>query len=322
MKVAGVSAENTVPSHDNAWYDARMPLAPTVYQSVAWHHAGFDVPADWEVTAYAIEPRQGRLEFSTRRGVEATYSWEPCRRAPSPVSIMNDFLARIAAPDATTRAEVTIEDCGLFSLGLAGEERPLQALLYRPTEAKLLRWVFDRRWHADMHTLRRILGSLRANDGAIRTYRLAGLDLRLPAGFEIESMAVYPANVMILFERADRVRVTARRWGLPEVILAGRPLTDFYRGFLAAQGCQVEAIEAAPLGPWEGARARYRQRGEHQLDRFMGRAWRDGLAWLWWQRAERRLYAFETIGPPGRPLPERAAVMGPPAGWPSGGELT
>jgi hypothetical protein len=46
------------------------------------------------------------------------------------------------------------------------------------------------------------------------------------------------------------------------------------------------------------ARATYKQRGEHQLDKFMGRFWEGGQAVMWHNTEEKRLYAIEQIGPP------------------------
>ena len=272
------------------------------WRKLAWHHGKFRVPADWEITSYAIEERIGRLEFSTRRGFVALVGWEPCKQEPDRETTMLAFLQRQApaagAEDKKRTRSLVTRTVGAFLIGHQDDARPCQALGYLPEQKTLIRWVFASAGGRLIEEVAvPILSSFEPNAGSLREYAVFGFDLRLPKEFELEQMAVYPANVMLAFESRAKARATFRRWGLPEVVLDGRSLPDFYAGFLARQHCRVSDVQPARFRGMDAARAAYRQRPERQMERCMGRFWRNGEAWLWHNREEQRLYAFEQIGP-------------------------
>ncbi len=278
-------------------------MSAAAMQAIAWHHFACDIPAAWEPARYAIEERAGRIEFVDRRHACAVVSWEPCAREPDRRTTMLAYLrarvlatrsGRAFAPEGFHAAET-----GIFLAGRHDDLPQVQALAWLPETRVLLRWIFDSA-QADGRLapwLDDVLRSYRPNEGALRLYRLFGLHVRLPAQYQIERMAVYPANVMIAFEGRDKRRVTCRRWGLPEHLLGGQPLTTFYSRILAADGAAVRRVESARVGRHEACRLRYDQRPVHQMERFFGRGWKNGEALLWHDREEARLYACEQIGP-------------------------
>ena len=171
-------------------------------------------------------------------------------------------------------------------------------------EGKIIRWVFPSSAPSHVDSLYpSILESFEPNNGDIREYGVYGLHFRLPRSYRIEAMNVLPANVMMTFESDRKARATFRRWGMPDVILQGKRLEEFYYSLLRAQGAAVMQIRATTMAGMDAVAARYEQRGEHHLDRFMGRRWKNGDARLWYNRDEQRLYAFEQIGPKGVELP-------------------
>ena len=191
---------------------------------VAWHHLRVEVPWTWEVTAYAIEDRVGRLEFNDRHGLLATIGWEPCDREPDRDGTMRVFLQNnVLGKDAARRvepADLEVADIGPFRLGWDRKGAgPCQALAWHRGRRKLLRWTFEPcvrtgglRWDA---ALRPILSTWGFNDGPETEYRLRGLHCRLPAGYELEDVVVLPANVKFVFEHAEhRRRAIFRRWGM------------------------------------------------------------------------------------------------------------
>ena len=94
---------------------------PPTTDLVAWHHLRVEVPWTWEVTAYAIEDRVGRLEFNDRHGLLATIGWEPCDREPDREGTMRVFLQNnVLGKDAARRVEpddLEVADIGPFRLG-------------------------------------------------------------------------------------------------------------------------------------------------------------------------------------------------------------
>lgn len=282
-------------------------MGSTALQQIAWHHLDCSIPSAWEPARYAIEPRAGRIEFVERRAARAVVSWEPCRREPDRRATLRDYL-RARVLELRPRTEFAPEDVrtaehGRFFAGWHDELPQVQALTWLPESRVLLRWIFNEGqsggtpapWIAD------ILRSYRPNDGAIRRYRLFGLNVHLPKQYEIELMAVYPANVMIAFESRDKRRITCHRWGLPGHLLGKEPLDRFYSRILATDGAEIVKTEPARVGSHEACRLRYRQRPLHQMERYFGRGWTDGEAIIWHDRAAARLYACEQIGPESSP---------------------
>lgn len=276
-------------------------------QYVAWHHLACEVPAEWEVSRYAVEPRAGRLEFATRAGLAALFSWEPCRREPDRATTMAGFLAtHVLGPKSRTRIavqELATLDAGPFLVGWHASCRQALALAWLAQPATLLRWVFEDAVREDRLApwVAPVTDSYRANEGPLRDYALCGIRCRLPAAFEIESMAVYPANVMVLFEGKDKRRATFRRWGLPEHTLGARPLAQVYAGILAADGAVVKSTRAGRVSGCEAVLADFTRRPEHQMERYFGRGWKNGRAVAWRDRVRQRIYAFEQIGPDASP---------------------
>lgn len=293
------------------------------FQPIAWHHLACDIPADWEISRYAIEPRAGRLEFAGRRRPQALLAWEPCRREPDRRATMLAFLRRqvLDAGGGRPPPEEGFRSLGTgpFLVGWHDALPRVQALAWLPASRHLLRWIFEDGRTAEgtpAPWVARVLGSFRPNDGDPRRYRLFGLHLLLPAHYEIERMAVFPANVMIAFEGRDKRRITARRWGLPEHLLGGRSLAAFHTAILAADGARVRQSAATRLGPHEACRLRYSQRPSHHMERYFGRDWTNGEALIWHDRDTARIHACEQIGPDRSPPLDFAAILpdaAPPA---------
>ena len=278
---------------------------------VAWHHLRVEVPGTWEVTAYAIEDRVGRLEFNDRAGLLATIGWEPCAREPDREGTMRVFLQNnVLGRDAERR--IAPEDLETAVVGpfLLGWDRrgagPCQALAWHSGHRKLLRWTFEPRvrtgglrWDA---ALRPILSTWGFNDGPRTEYRLHRLHCSMPAGYELEDVVVLPANVKFVFEHAEhRRRATFRRWGMDTMILRGLPIGAFHAHILKTDGVSIQSQTPCTIGGMEACRTVFDAPREHHSDRFMSRRWKNGEGWVWHNRAEMRIYAFEQIGPDDSP---------------------
>lgn len=268
---------------------------------IAWFHFSFDIPGDWEPSAYAVETRVGRIEFSNRSGYQALVSWEPCSRKPdlrvAMVSFLRKKMPHHQADDLRTVEDISTLQEGDFVLGWHGD-MPAQAVGYVPEDKVLLRWIFeDGSEGAVNNRWRKIAASFQSNCGATRRYALFGLRFSLPGEFALEDMNCLPANVMMAFESKTKLRVTFRRWGLTEIVLQGRSLADFYAYFLQHEGCREMKIRETRVNGCRAVEAGYCQRGQHKMDRFMGKWWSDGRAVLWHDEHEGRVYSFEQIGP-------------------------
>lgn len=109
--------------------------APHSTDLVAWHHLRVEVPDTWEVAAYSVEDRVGRLEFNDRGGLLATVSWEPCDREPDRESTMRIFLQNnVLGKDAERRVVPDDLETAVIGPFLLGWDRkgtgPCQALAW------------------------------------------------------------------------------------------------------------------------------------------------------------------------------------------------
>jgi len=198
---------------------------------------------------------------------------------------------------------ITVRRVGAFVLGYSSEELPCQALCYLQHPKKLLRWVFAFPRASVMKKVWiPILESFRPNDGEMREYAVYGMDFRLPVDFLVTRTSVLPANVMISFQNREKTSAVFRRWGMAEFMLAGQTLSAFYRAFMHPKKCVVLDIREIEIAGMEAVKVSYEERGQRRLDRFMKRTQRNGEAWLWYNREEMRIYAFEQVAPDRVPL--------------------
>jgi hypothetical protein len=257
------------------------------------------------VTAYSVEDRAGRLEFGTREGLMGIVSWEPCDREPDRQTTMLSFLRRNVLGKDQGRelpaGAMRTAAIGPFEMGWIGDGGPCQALAYSAGARKLVRWVFEPLASGGLDWRSRVapvLQSFDFNEGDRVEFWLHGIHALLPREYLIEDIMALPANVMMAFESADtQRRATFRRWGLPDMLLAGGSLGAFHERILKTGGCAVQSVTACAVDGMEACLSVYDAPREHHMDRFMGRRWPDGRAVLWHDRDEQRLYAFEQVGP-------------------------
>ena len=225
------------------------------------------------------------------------------------VSFLHDYVNRSPQSAPSSIRDLKTREAGGFLLGWRGGGLPCQALRHLPDRKILLRWIFE---DGSEEAVRRryvpILESFRPNRGRWQEYALFGLDIRLPADYDLEEMNTLPANVRLLFESDKRARATFRRWGMPEIVLGGSSMEDFYPYFLQHQGCRAVQVCADRVAGMNAVRGTYTQRPQHRMERLMGRSWTGGKCLLWFDEREQRLYSIEQIGPPGVPLPEEGEL--------------
>lgn len=271
-------------------------------QTLAWPGFEFEIPADWEIVRHVCDHAGGRFEFATRKGFQAELGWGPGKDT-EPADAMRSFWSSASrGRNGAGAGPFRVRDAGVFRVGWPAPEaaQSCQAVHRLASLGLWLRWVFappdgdafDRVWGP-------LLRSFRPNEGSVRRFAGFGLDVRVPADYALEDLAVLPANVAMRFESQRKARLTVRRLGLPELVLGGRPLETFYPLFLQGQRCEPGVAVPAHFRGCPAVRVPYAQRPEHRMEAFLGRAWADGEAWLWHAEAERRLYACEQIGPKG-----------------------
>ncbi len=283
----------------------KTPSQAKIGNAFAWHHVRAVVPADWEVTAYSVEDRAGRLEFNTRHDLQGIVSWEPCSREPDRLTTMTNFLANHIIGKKNPRKlrsnDIFTVEAGRFLVGWLDESLPCQAMGYDPKSGHLIRWVFEgHSSKADRENIiRPILESCDFNDDETTCeYNLHGIHCVLPRDYKIEDIVVLPANVMMSFEdEASKRRAIFRRWGLANMILGKQDLTTFYKPILRGHSIEVEASTLCHVSGCEGRLITFNAPREFHSDRFMRRRWHNGKAVIWHDADANRVYTFEQIGP-------------------------
>lgn len=290
----------TKPTNSSA-----RPSPSLAWTPFAWHHVRSVVPQDWEVTAYSVEDRAGRLEFNTRTGLQGIVSWEPCQREPDRLTTMTTFLANniIGRKNAQSlrATDVQTDSFGAFIVGWLEPTQPTQALAYDAQSKTLVRWVFEGHTSGTSRQsiIRPILEAFDFNhDATTCEYNLHGIHAQLPWDYKIEDIVVLPANVMMSFESTESKRKAVfRRWGLASVIRGRRSLLDFYQPILRTLGCDVEDSAPCRVSGHEALKITYNAPREHHGDRFMRRRWSGGTAIIWHEKDTNRILTFEQIGP-------------------------
>ena len=282
-------------------------MAPTqkAESSFAWHHIRGSVPKEWEITTYSVEERAGRLEFNTRHGREAVVCWEPFKSEPDRPSTLATFLATHSIKGENTeklhQTDIATAEIGPFLLGWLNEALPCQAIGYNAKSGHLIRWIFE--GHSSKtdrdKIIRPILESCNFNqDETTCEYNLNGIHCILPWDYKFKDSVVHPANVMMSFEsKESKHNAVFRRWGLAEMILGNQDLSDFYTAILSAQGIVVDTCIPCHVDGWNARRLTFNAPQEHHRNRFRPRRWHNGIAIVWHDETENRIYTFEQIGP-------------------------
>ena len=289
-------------------------LNTTLSQQLAWHHFQFRLPADWELTGFSARAEKGRLEFSTRAGLQGQVYWRQSDARPDVGRIMDEVhrrhLSAVGEADARQFRSLKRASPGRFTFGYDGPGRPCHAALYCPDTHVLLQWLFPSYDPEIAETvIKPMLATFEPNDGDCPRWAVLGLDFRLPRALKLVKVEPYPANVSLTFEGKRQPRVTLRRWGLAPLLLKGRSVRGFYHRFLATLG-RVIAVEDAPWCGQPGATGQYEQRAERAMVKLTGRWW-PGQALAWHDVDAMRLYAFEQVGPRRRPKLEPRDVLTP-----------
>jgi hypothetical protein len=176
----------------------------------AWHFFRCEIPDDWELLRYGLDPRIGELAFATRAGWQARFAWKAARTVSAPLEW------QLLPGDQGQRFERGVPDLGLH-----------------------LTWTFE---GASPEEGASILASTRLWSGGDRQMTLHGIVASYPERFVPVKVAVHPANVMLVLEAPERNRRVWRRWGLPEAVLRGQTRREFLRRLLQAEGLRLEKM--------------------------------------------------------------------------------
>ena len=273
-------------------------------QTLAWHHLKCLIPEDWEVTTYALPASEGRLELSTRQGVQAQVSWDTCKTTPDVRRMMTELHRRHLRKSRPQRflefQELSTIQAGDFLAGFWETGGLCHAGRFLEEERILVRWEFpDYRPEMLDGLWAPLLKSCEPNAAEWRDYAVFGLHVAFPAEFKPTEVSPFPANATMAFENPAGLNVVLHRWGLPDLVLAGQTLENFYVNALSRSGCRARKTRQVSLSGVDAFEVEYDRRAERGVEKLYGR-W-PGRGVIWRNDEEMRLYALEQTGP--RKLP-------------------
>ena len=279
---------------------------------LAWHHCQFQLPSDWELTGFASREEKGRLEFSTRNGLQAQLYWRRCDRKPDVGRIIDEIhrrhLRARKAEHAQRFGSLQRANPSQFLFGYDRPDWPCHAGAYLEDSRVLLQWLFPNFDQDEAeHTIKPMLASFAPNDGDRRHWAIMGLNFQLPEKLKLISVEPYPANVSLMFEGKRLPRVTVRRWGASPLLLKDKPVKHFIHKYVRSIG-SVVSVEERRLFGHPGVEVDFRKRGERVMQKLTGRWW-PGKLLAWHDEEAMRIYAFEQVGPKRRKRLELSDVF-------------
>lgn len=262
---------------------------------MAWHGFACDLPAGWEVTAYRLDPNQGEFRFHQRLRERGQLAWVRMAAVPDLNALAREILVRQAPQGTSEGARMpALTTSGRFTVVDGGPTEPLQALAWDAVERRLLHWTIPSSARAEVaDAWPDLLASFATESGELREWALFGVEVRLPRRFTPREVTATPGSVAIEFTSPDGLILTARRFGLAEVMLAERPLAEWQRRSLLAERAKRGASSTAPDGSLV---TEFTIRGERPYDRVVWRRWAGTARW-WHQASRNRILALEQVGP-------------------------
>ncbi|NRA38953.1 MAG: hypothetical protein HRU15_12485 [Planctomycetes bacterium] len=270
-------------------------------QKMAWFYTRCEIPEDWECTCYSIEAKDGYLQFHTRNGLEATYHWKILKHVPDELRMVNEIhrrhLERTEHPSAATFTD--LQHCKVNDFLFAWDpESKIAHGSYFLKEFKVhLHWIFNgwteekakEKWYPLMKS------HVNNTEDTIH-WSLFNIHIKLPDTYVPMEIEAVPANVSLIFEGPKHMHIHVRRFGMPEIMLDGQTLFGFYGKYQKKCGRRIVGRNDMEIFKHPGVRLEVEQRGEYRMEKLSGKWWK-GQAFLWHDTKEKRMYAFDQIGP-------------------------
>ena len=270
-------------------------------QQIGWHYLQCQIPDDWECTNYNNEPRQGRLQFNTRDGIQATFNWRIFKHPIDEIRMINEVHKRHLKDHAPELAlkfmELQQERVGDYILAYDTPGQIAHASHFVSEHRIHTHWIFSNYSQEQKEqVIRPILESCATNHDAQRRWALYGMNGFLPNTYRPIEIEAVPANVSLIFEGPKHHHIYLRRFGIPEILMNGNTLFGFYGNYQKKLRRRVTAKRGIEVMGMPGVELHVEQRGEYSMDKLAGRWWR-GTASIWHNVEEKRLYCLEQIGP-------------------------
>ncbi len=282
-------------------------------QRIAWHYFKGMIPNDWECTNFNLDPKKGRIQFSNRHGIQATFHWQVTKHAVDELRMITEVhrrhLERLDDKRLLDFNELQHRNRGgfIFAYDLPGQI--CHATYFIKEHNIHFHWIFPNYTEERARDiLDPILNTFAANVEDIREWGLFNIYGYLPREYGPVEIEAVPANVSIIFEGPKHHHVYLRRFGMPDLLIGGSTLFGFYGNYQKKIKRRVMAKREVTVHGMEGLELEIEQRGEYAMEKLAGKWWK-GTATIWRNVEEQRMYCFEQIGPKNAPPLELTDVI-------------
>ena len=251
--------------------------------------------------AYKKNAGDGQLILADRHGETIQTFWRTIAGAPK-VPALLQRLVEENFPDRFNESKIR---AGLQSM--AGWD------VFVPPTADLP--VFAGRYLTDERSLLEVtlpphpnrnpalVQAYRPNTGSTRRWAAFGIDLEVPADYELDEVRPWPAAQVLRFEHRRGYSITAHRYGMSSRQLAHDTLESF---FARVKGRAVRLYarrEFLKDNRYPGVELSYGTRGTGGITALLSPRWL-GTVWVWRCDEQQRIFALDHHAPPKKVIPD------------------
>ena len=273
--------------------------------ALAWHHLQFQIPATWEIIAYKKNCGDGQLVLADRSGETLQAYWRTVAGAPKVPALLQhlveeNFPNRFS--DSKIRACLkSVAGWDLFTPPTP--DLPVFAGRYLPDERALLEVTLPPHPDRTPALVPELLQSYRLNNGPERHWAAFGIDLRVPADYELDEVRPWPAAQVLRFEHRRGYSITAHRYGMASRQLAHNTLESFFARVKDRSLRLYKKRDFLKDNRYPGVELGYGTRGTGGITALLSPRWL-GTVWVWHCEEQQRIYALDQHAPPKKALPD------------------
>jgi hypothetical protein len=273
--------------------------------ALAWHHLQFQIPVTWEVVAYKKNSGDGQLVLADRHGETLQVFWRTIAATPKVPALLQKLVEEnFPGRFSVAQIRANLQSVGGWDVFLApATDLPVFAGRYLPDERALLEVTFPPHVQRAPGIVREVLESYRPNTGAIRRWAAFGLDLEIPADYELDEVRPWPAAQRLRFEHRKGYSITAHRYGMLSRQLAHDTLESFFARLKGGGTRIYKKRDFLKGNRYPGVELEYGTRGTGGITSLLSPRWR-GHVWVWRCDEQQRLYALDYHAPPRLALPD------------------
>ncbi|MDX2064970.1 MAG: hypothetical protein SFX74_04425 [Fimbriimonadaceae bacterium] len=213
--------------------------------SFAWYGIHLRVQDDWAPVAVSGDRTRGYVRLGSTTAYQVQMRWEVVRRAPDLEQVIARYLDGHGKDARRKKIEFerdvhALDDCRT-SYRYQGVSSGRGVAQYHPGR-KLVIWseVVGQAGDSLVSAAQRHLGIRDIDDGDTWSWRVLGLDCRIPREFELTKRRFVAGRTGLDF-RLGPCDLSVDRWGMAASLMAKQPVEEWARAVLAAPRASVTA---------------------------------------------------------------------------------